>query len=456
MRSGPIAAFAAALAVVTAGCASAGASELGSVKGAATVVPANAIAFVAVSADLTSSQWHGLGTTVLQQLPAWTAQLAPVAGDEVDVALLPGGKPVALVQPTDEAKLAAIVANHGASTRKVGDWTAIARDPATLDAFESAKAHLAGSALFVGAMNRLPDKALVRAYASGEQARRLLASIPGQLESRQVPFGVRYRSKRSGPGRSAVGVATQEFRWLATSVTSDHDGLKLEAFAPEGDLTASQPPRLAVKPIAPYVSALVDEIPAGVLAVVDIQVPPGTFELLPALPAPLRQAFGANAFGLPNQLDAVLGGETALYVRPGVPTPELTLVTQPSDTAAASSTLDDLIQALPKTGPFAGLVLHRAVIGGQFVVSTTQKGIDDFRSGVDKLSSDPGFLEAKKQSGMPDATTGFAYVNVKDALPLLALAGVKLPQGLPALRTFAAFGAADDGESSLTAFLGVG
>lgn len=457
MRSSPVAAFAAALAVVTAGCASAGASELGSVKGAATVVPANAVAFVAVSADLTSSQWHGLGTTVLKQLPAWSAQLAPVAGDEVDVAVLPGGKQVTLVQPTDEAKLAAIVAKHGAKTRHVGDWTAIARDPATLDALASAKAHLAGTALFVDAMNRLPDKALVRAYASGEQARRLLASIPGQLESRQVPFGVRYRSKRAGPGRSAVGVATQEFRWLAAAVISTHDGLKLEAFAPEGDLTASQPPRLAVKPVAPYVSALVDEIPAGVLAVVDIEVPPGTFELLPALPAPLRDAFGANnAFGLPNQLDAVLGGETALYVRPGVPTPEVTLVTQPSDTAAASSTLDDLIQALPKTGMLSGLVLHRAVIGGQFVVSTTQKGIDDFRSGTDKLSSDPSFLEAKKQSGMPDATTGFAYVNVKDALPLLALAGVKLPQGLPALRTFAAFGAQKDGESRLTAFLGVG
>jgi hypothetical protein len=232
MRSGPVAAFAAALAVVTAGCASAGASELGSVKGAATVVPANAVAFVAVSTDLTSSEWHGLGATVLKQLPAWSAQLAGVAGDEVDVAVLPGGKEVALVQPTDEAKLASIVAKGGATTRRIGDWTAIARDPAALDVLASAKGHLAGTALFVDAMNRLPEKALVRAYASGEQARRLLASIPGQLESRQVPFGVRYRSKRAGPGRSAVGVGTQEFRWLAAAVTSTHDGLKLEAFAP--------------------------------------------------------------------------------------------------------------------------------------------------------------------------------------------------------------------------------
>ena len=458
MRSSPIAACAAALAVIAAGCASAGASGPGSAKGAATVVPSNAVAFVALSADLTSSQWHGLGESLLKQLPAWSAQLAPLAGDEIDVAILPGDMQIALVQPTDEAKLAAIVAKHGAKLRKIGGWTAIARDAASLDGVQSASAHLADNTLFVDAMNRLPAKALVRAYANGEEARRLLASIPGQLESRQVPFGVRYRSKPVKSGsRSAIGVGTQEFRWLAAAVTSNGDGLKLEAFAPAGDLTASQPPRLAVKPIAPYVSALVDEIPAGVLAVVDIQVPPGTFELLPELPAPLRSVFGAKtAFGVPNQLDTVLGGETALYVRAGFPTPEITLVTQPADTAAASSTLDDLLASLPKTGKLAGLELHRAVIGGQFVVSTTQKGIDDFRSGAARLSSDPSFLEAKKQSGMPDETTGFAYANVKDALPLLALAGVKLPQGLRAVRTAVAFGGQSGSESTLTAFLGVG
>ena len=62
----------------------------------------------------------------------------------------------------------------------------------------------------------------------------------------------------------------------------------------------------------------------------------------------------------------------------------------------------------------AKLKLHRAVIGGQFVVSTTQKGIDDFRGGGAKLSADPGFVAARKQAGMPDQTTGFAYANVKD------------------------------------------
>ena len=43
----PAAAVAAAAAIVTAGCASAGASGPGSLDGAAAIVPANAVAFVA-------------------------------------------------------------------------------------------------------------------------------------------------------------------------------------------------------------------------------------------------------------------------------------------------------------------------------------------------------------------------------------------------------------------------
>jgi hypothetical protein len=104
---------------------------------------------------------------------------------------------------------------------------------------------------------------------------------------------------------------------------------------------------------------------------------------------------------------------------------------------------------------FSGLKLYRTTIGGQFVVSTTQQGLDDFRAGGAKLSADPSFLAAKQQSGMGNETTGFIYANVKDALPLLSLAGLKLPAGLPSLGTFIAYGGTTDTESSLTAFLGV-
>jgi hypothetical protein len=135
--------------------------------------------------------------------------------------------------------------------------------------------------------------------------------------------------------------------------------------------------------------------------------------------------------------------------------PEVTLVTQPADTAAASTTLDAILAELPKTSMFSGLHVYRATIGGQFVISTTQRGIDDFRSGGAKLSADPSFIAAKQQSGMGSETTGFLYANVKDALPLLSLAGVKLPAGLPSFGTFMAYGGQAGAETSLTAFLGV-
>ena len=98
----------------------------------------------------------------------------------------------------------------------------------------------------------------------------------------------------------------------------------------------------------------------------------------------------------------------------------------------------------------------RTTIGGQFVVSTTQQGLDAFRGGGPKLSADPSFLAAKKQSGMGAETTGFVYANVKDTLPLLALAGVKLPAGLPSLGTFMGYGGTTADESTFTAVLGVG
>ena len=57
---------------------------------------------------------------------------------------------------------------------------------------------------------------------------------------------------------------------------------------------------------------------------------------------------------------------------------------------------------------------------------------------------------------MPEQVTGFVYVNAKDVLPLLQLAGPKLPAGLPDLRTLAAFGGRSAGDSTFTVFLGVG
>jgi hypothetical protein len=431
-----IALLAAALAFVSAGCASAGASTNG---GAAAVTPANAVQFLAADTHFASSKWHGLGKVLLAQLPADVRRFAD--GREIDVALLPSHRTVAFVKGDV----------HAAHTRAFGDWTAVADGDAALQEVAKAKKHLSDLPLYAEAMDAVPRNALVRVYGSSDRALEIFAAIPGQLESRQLPSGAHYRFSRKAVLRSAVNVGVLESRWLAASLTPHGDGLMLDAVAPHGELVADGPPRLAVQPIAPYISGLADEIPAGVLGVADFHLPDGAFELMSAVPAPIRALF-ASETALPNELDSVLGGETALVVRRGSTSPEITLITQPADTDQAMHTLDSLARASPV---LSKVKLFRAVIGGQLVVSTAQAGIDAFRGGGAKLSTDPAFLEAKKRSGMPDRTTGFAYATA-DGIPILRAAGVPIPKDLPALQTYAAYGAEVQGRSTLTALLDVG
>jgi hypothetical protein len=260
-------------------------------------------------------------------------------------------------------------------------------------------------------MNELPGDALVRAYANGGEVAQLLASLPTQLAPRT------------------------SFEWAAAALTSEQGGLRVQAYVQRASGTPAE--------VTPYRSTLVDEIPSGVLGVVDFDVPSGFSP---------PKLFGANA----SQLAALLGGETAIYVRPGMPIPEVTLVSHPADAAAAAQALDSLLAAIPAGSPLHALKLVHATVGGAFVVSTSQAGIDGFGGGGARLSNDPSFQQAEKQAGVPQETTGFVYANVKDALPLLQLAGVKLPQDLPNLGTVFAYGARTNGQSTVSAFVGVG
>src|SRR5213593_2935510 len=131
------AALMAAAAILTAGCASATASRPGALDGAASVVPGSAVAFVAASTDLTAAEWHAVGGVLLNDVEqqtklSWRDDVKPALGDEVDVAVLKDKQVVALTQPRDDAKLAALAKKYDVKTRKVGDWTAIAKTDAAL------------------------------------------------------------------------------------------------------------------------------------------------------------------------------------------------------------------------------------------------------------------------------------------------------------------------------------
>src|SRR5665213_517594 len=156
----------AAAVIVTAG----GARNAGdrTVGGAASVVPANAVAFAAIDTDGSSAQsqtvnallakFPNLVTQLQQRFEqqtklSWANDILPALGSELDLAVLPGSPPelVALTQPADPSKLTALVANagHGLVMRAVGGWTAIAGSTPALDALTNATATLAQDATYV-------------------------------------------------------------------------------------------------------------------------------------------------------------------------------------------------------------------------------------------------------------------------------------------------------------------
>jgi Protein of unknown function (DUF3352) len=451
-------AAAAMLAAVGFGGAASAAPVLG---GGAEVAPANTAAFVALDTNMSSSQWQALdgllakfsaGETLISKLQtgfeqktgvSWTNDVLPVLGPEVDIAVLPsasGGKPdaVLLTQPSDPAKLTALVRKASTSggaaplVAYAGGWTVVGDSQAALDAVTGATTHLAADPAYQTATGRLAQGALVDAYANGAQARQLLSAL-GHADT--------------GNGKIV---------WAAGDAVATSDGLKLDGFL-HRDGAAPQA----------YSSSLLDRIPAGALAVIDFRADSSANSGAGALASPVGDELAKVA--------STLGGETAVYVSPGSPIPSLTLVTHPSDPQATLAALNDALAAAGKAagGSTAGglslgsilgaLQLFHSEVGDALVVSTSQQALDAFTGSGTKLSSDATFQAARQASGMPDQTTGFAYVDVKDALPLLqglaALSGASGSNPIPdlsALDTVTAFGSgARDGVEQFTVFLEV-
>jgi hypothetical protein len=428
----------------------------------AEVAPADTAAFVALDTSMDSSQWHALDAllakfpgydTLLGKLQtsfeqktglSWANDVAPALGPEVDVAVLPtaaGDKPdaVLLTQPSDTAKLDALLQKLSTSggpapvSAQVGGWTVIGETQAALDAVSGATAHLADDSTYQNATGQLEPNALVEAYANGAQARQLLSAL--------------------GHG----GTGSGKLVWAAAYAVATTGGLKLDGFL-HRDGAAPQA----------YGSSLLDRIPADTLGVVDFQADPNATSDAQATGSPLGAALGKIA--------GTLGGETAIYVSPGSPLPSVTLVTHPSDPQAVLGALNDALSAAATSaggsgsGGFSlgsilgGLQLSHAQVGSALVVSTSEQAVDAFSGAGPKLSGDATFQDAQQASGMPDQTTGFAYVDLKDALPLVqglaALAGgAASPTAgvdLSALHTLTAFGSgASDGVERFTVFLEV-
>jgi uncharacterized protein DUF3352 len=474
----------AALALVAAGCGGGSkksGSASGTTSGAASIVPGDATAYIAINTDLTSAQWKALNALVgkfpskdqllgkfraqlQQQGVDWDKDVKPALGDELDIAAITDAtgksQPVAFTKPNDEAKLNALL-QKGSGTHpvheKIDDWTVIAEKQSTLDAVKQAKdgKSLQDSSVFADAMGKLPAETVAKFYVSGT---RLTQSLGNSL----------------GPAGAALPSASK-LAYVTGALVAKDDGMQLQGTAKVNGKAPGS---------GTHESELVGEAPAGAFLFLSVHGSDAAISQLRSNPAlsqqlpQLEQALGVTL----DQLAALFKNELAIYVRQGTPIPEITLVSKVESTQQAMATVDKLATragafaggGVPKTVNVGGVTAKELTIGGRFslfyaafdgklVLTSAQTGISGLRDGGPRLKDDATFKDATAAAGMPDATSGFFYVNLKDSIPLIEsvaqLGGQSIPGSvggnLAPLRAFVAYGKSEGSETSFTAFLQV-
>ena len=445
----------AALAFVGVGCGGSSSSSKQSAAGGpsgAEVIPAGAPAYVAVNTDLGSAQWKqvdALSKTfpgrakviaqIQQQLMKsgvdFKTDVKPALGPEIDFAWLDfadnGANVVAVTQPKDEAKFAALVDKSNKSdpkntlyTEKVGDWTALSDSQAKLDRLKSAQngAKLSDDQRFKDATADLPGDALVKAYANGQAIRQAISgSLPSSVGAN---------------GLVLSGSGLEQFDWISAAGTAESNGIQITAGAKGGPGGTT------------YTSELVNALPAGAWADVSfnnleagIRKILTTLDSTPGFSAKRAQLEQALGFSVENDLLPLFAGEGALAVYPGAAgsrIPAIDFVLKVNDEAKAQRVLQR-IGALARLGKIgtvrtvtvggvtatelrpasANVSIYFALSKGMIIVTNSQSALGAIGGGGTKLADDPLFKEARAGAKAPDKTSGFVYVNLHASLSTL-------------------------------------
>lgn len=446
------------LAILAAGCGSAGGS---STSDAAGLVPGGALAYLTVNTDLGSGQLES-AQSVLDKFPIKPQLVAELkktlrnagvnpavlkrsVGPQVDLAILNVNgetNAVAFTQPTDEKQFEQQLTSSGATTvhEKIGGWTVFAEKQPFLDAVKNRKGKLSDVASYADSLSTVPTDAIARAYIA--------------------PAAIGQAVSLSGVGPS-LPLNTKDARWATAALTSSSGAVKLEIHAKGVAQSASQ-----------AASDLAAQIPSGSIVALDLQ---GIGKAVNQ--QALNQAKSlVPVFDVSGILQA-LGDDTIAYVRAGLPIPEVTLASKPRDVQKALRTVGTIVQAIaPGQGATStvtvdGVVLKKVDLGsfavfygafdGELVVSDSQNAVAELRAKGDKLADDSVFKEARDGAGMADTGEGFLFVNLKDAVPaaegLAQFANQTIPQrvdeNLKPLRSLLAFGSKKGGVQSFVAFL---
>lgn len=403
----------------------------------ASLAPKGAVALVEIDGDLDSGQWEAakallarfpdgdklLGKLADQDLDL-EDDLDPAFGDQVVVVVLAEDEWVALTQPDDEAKLKDLLARkEGLETRLVRGWTAIG-EPDDLSAYEQAlgQGTIEGDDAYEAARAKLPDDALATAFVSG----------------------------------SAFGdeLPVAKFDWMSLALTAEERGVRVAGTV-----------RMDDAPDVESVSGdLLEQVPGDALGV--LAFGSGAFSEQLASPAlgGVKELLGLDFEPIVELLD----GGGVLWVRPGLPIPEVTVLLEGGDAAAVETLVrqfaaDAPIQDVELDGRPAKRVgvgpvgITWADLDGRLVVTTAVS----LRVSDEKLEDDAAFQEAREAAEMPDETDGFLYVNLQQVVPLVeSLFGLggegldpEISRNLRPLASLLAFGSSEGDEASFSFFL---
>lgn len=472
MRS-VVAAFACALALLAAACGGDTTSSASGTESAATVAPASATGYIAISTDLGSDQWKQVSElagrfpgrdrlldAIERRLDAENLDLErdvePALGPETAIVFLDGKHDaVALTQPDDKARLEALLdrSDEDYVTREIDGWTAIAETQTTLDAFarERDAGTLDDDDRFQKAVAALPEEAFAKAYATGDAVDDAAGSLSGGSAD-----------LLSGGGRVVSVVAALE---------ALDEGAKL------GGVVRTE----GGKPTEPYEPKLLARVPDDALLVVSFSDLNRTIEQARENDAVGKGLADLELFGVSfDELGGLFGGESVLYARQGLLIPEITLLLDVDDTAAAVATIDRLAARIAplvdgtlgttevdglqqRYVEIRGVRVSYAAFDGLVAITSGPRGIAEARSDGDKLPDDDRFRDAKEAAGLGETTSGFLYVDLKEAIPLLeglaGITGTRVPSAtranLDPLETFLVQASQNGNEVRFSGFLGV-
>jgi hypothetical protein len=370
---------------------------------------------------------------------------------------------VGLTNPDDPNKTVEVVRKLNASddgddmvTRVVDDWVAISDKQTSIDAAlkDEGAGSLADDDGFKAAMEELPDDSLSRVYFDAAEALEVFGAADPETRDLLRTLGLD-RVDFAG----AWAKAKDEGAELAFTLR----GEGADRLLGTGD---------------PYTSNLLERIPDDAFAFYSFRGDAAKeqleqFDDHPLYSVGLRELERELGIEL-SELVTLFDGEVVFYARPGAPIPELTVLLDSEDPAEGRQSAERLLRSIAEraggqvtedgditTALFEGFTVNLGSVEGAVVLTTAKGAFTDLAAEGDKLPDSDRFAEALDAAGAPEQYTGFAYVDLVEAVKLAlgygASAGEDIPEevrrNLEPLRSLVVFGEEDGNLASSLVFV---